>query len=250
MVGFAAHKHRSDLKCTSEKHSLGKRAHHFPLPTATTPFGRQRRRDPFETYLRLLDGGPASDKSAIESATAPSSRERELQLKLAALRRRLSGQWRIRIRWLPLRLSVEPLAAPMSTASFCVRLRHPSRLTLLGMKSQLPSMRPLTGRLWHTCLVPTLSFLPLHYYSCCVSPPLWPGCRGLRAFSTIYAGWGVGSEWYLDRHYQTAGFSSADAFVDKSYIPGFAECDASDLLAQVRPAMLSHHQFSRGSLLG
>ena len=32
--------------------------------------------------------------------------------------------------------------------------------------------------------------------------------RGLTAFSTIYAGWGVGERWYTDRRFETAGFAS------------------------------------------
>ena len=57
--------------------------------------------------------------------------------------------------------------------------------------------------------------------------------RGLLAFSTIYAGWGVGSEWYLKKRYRAAGFDSADAFVSQSYVPAFTGCDADDLLAQI-----------------
>lgn len=57
---------------------------------------------------------------------------------------------------------------------------------------------------------------------------------GLRAFASIYAGWGVGPGWYVDRDFETrAGFASADAFVEQSYIPGFATCDADDLLSQI-----------------
>jgi len=58
--------------------------------------------------------------------------------------------------------------------------------------------------------------------------------RGLRAFSSIYAGWGVGSSWYTERAYARAGFSSAADFVEQSYVPAFARCDADDLLSQIR----------------
>ncbi|KAL1523357.1 hypothetical protein AB1Y20_018301 [Prymnesium parvum] len=60
-----------------------------------------------------------------------------------------------------------------------------------------------------------------------------PPHRGLRAFASIYAGWGVGSEWYLEQRYRAAGYASAEEFISRSYIAGFASCDAADLLAQV-----------------
>ena len=37
--------------------------------------------------------------------------------------------------------------------------------------------------------------------------------RGLRAFGSIYAGWGVGAGWYTQRGYASAGFECAEAFV-------------------------------------
>ena len=58
--------------------------------------------------------------------------------------------------------------------------------------------------------------------------------RGLEAFSSIYAGWGVGEGWYVDRGYATAGYATAEDFVTHSYLPAFAQCNPSDLLAQVR----------------
>lgn len=58
--------------------------------------------------------------------------------------------------------------------------------------------------------------------------------RGLAAFGSIYAGWGVGSGWYLEHEYTRAGFASADDFVNGSYLPAFASCDADDLLSQIR----------------
>ena len=63
--------------------------------------------------------------------------------------------------------------------------------------------------------------------------------RGLRAFSSIYAGWGVGASYYLDRDYAAAGFASAQDFLQRSYIPAFAGCDADDLLAQAPKPSLS-----------
>ena len=59
------------------------------------------------------------------------------------------------------------------------------------------------------------------------------GHRGLAAFASIYAGWGVGEGWYVDARYESAGFTSADDFLRRSYLPAFASCDADDLLAQI-----------------
>lgn len=58
--------------------------------------------------------------------------------------------------------------------------------------------------------------------------------KGLRAFATIYAGWGVGSSYYEEQSYKDAGYTSADDFLARSYIPAFAHCDANDLLSQIR----------------
>jgi pimeloyl-ACP methyl ester carboxylesterase len=58
--------------------------------------------------------------------------------------------------------------------------------------------------------------------------------RGLLAFGHIYAGWGVGTEWYNEKRYLSAGYSSAEDFVKRSYVPGFAHCDADDLVSQIR----------------
>ena len=57
--------------------------------------------------------------------------------------------------------------------------------------------------------------------------------RGLKAFASIYAGWGVGEAFYVDRGYEAAGYASADVFLEQSYLPAFAGCDADDLLAQI-----------------
>ena len=61
-----------------------------------------------------------------------------------------------------------------------------------------------------------------------------PPTRGLAAFGSIYAGWGVGSSWYTEAEYARAGFASAEDFVERSYLPAFANCDADDLLSQIR----------------
>ena len=61
-----------------------------------------------------------------------------------------------------------------------------------------------------------------------------PPRRGLTAFATVYAGWGVGADWYIGREYERHGFADVDDFVARGYLPGFAHGDADDLLAQVR----------------
>jgi homoserine O-acetyltransferase len=43
----------------------------------------------------------------------------------------------------------------------------------------------------------------------------------------------VGEGWYTERAYERAGYASADGFVEHSYLPAFADCDADDLLAQL-----------------
>ena len=58
--------------------------------------------------------------------------------------------------------------------------------------------------------------------------------RGLLAFSSIYAGWGVGASYYTERAYLAAGYSSAEDFVARSYVPAFATCDGDDLLSQIQ----------------
>ena len=57
--------------------------------------------------------------------------------------------------------------------------------------------------------------------------------RGLKAFASIYSGWGVGESFYTEKAYERAGYSSADDFLRRSYLPAFEHCDADDLLAQV-----------------
>lgn len=57
--------------------------------------------------------------------------------------------------------------------------------------------------------------------------------RGLEAFASIYAGWGVGEAWYTSRAFEAAGYASAEEFLRRSYVPAFAGCDGDDLLAQI-----------------
>ena len=40
--------------------------------------------------------------------------------------------------------------------------------------------------------------------------------RGLEAFASVYAGWGVGERFYVDKAYEAAGYASADVFLEVS----------------------------------
>jgi len=55
----------------------------------------------------------------------------------------------------------------------------------------------------------------------------------LRAFGTVYAGWGVGYQFYRDEIWRE-GFESLEDFVERSYVGGFARDDPDDLRAMVR----------------
>ena len=55
----------------------------------------------------------------------------------------------------------------------------------------------------------------------------------------------MGEDWYLERRYESAGFRSADDFVVGSYLPAFAQCNPSDLLAQVRGSSSPANEFCR-----
>jgi homoserine O-acetyltransferase len=58
--------------------------------------------------------------------------------------------------------------------------------------------------------------------------------RGLSAFATIYAGWGVGDTFYKQKVWAGLGFKSMEDFVQRSYIEdGFGGANACDLLAQL-----------------
>lgn len=56
----------------------------------------------------------------------------------------------------------------------------------------------------------------------------------LRAFGTVYAGWGVGYQFYRDEVWRDGGFESLEDFVERSYVGGFARDDPDDLRAMVR----------------
>ena len=51
----------------------------------------------------------------------------------------------------------------------------------------------------------------------------------LRAFGTVYAGWGVGYQFYRDEVWRAGGFESLEDFVERSYVGGFARDDPEDL---------------------
>ena len=48
----------------------------------------------------------------------------------------------------------------------------------------------------------------------------------LRAFGTVYAGWGVGYTFYRDEVWRAGGFESLEDFVERSYVGGFASGSA------------------------
>ena len=61
---------------------------------------------------------------------------------------------------------------------------------------------------------------------------------GLRAFARVYAGWGVGGEWYEQGLYRSALHgqrtdATVASFVSESYESGFALSDPDDLLCQL-----------------
>ena len=56
----------------------------------------------------------------------------------------------------------------------------------------------------------------------------------LRTFATVYAGWGVGYDFYRDEVWRDGGFESLEDFVERSYVGGFARDDPEDLRAMVR----------------
>ena len=56
----------------------------------------------------------------------------------------------------------------------------------------------------------------------------------MEAFATIYAGWGVGDQFYKQQVWSDLGFKSVEDFVQRSYVEdGFGSADARDLLAQL-----------------
>ena len=74
--------------------------------------------------------------------------------------------------------------------------------------------------------------------------------EGMRAFGTIYAGWGLSPDFYRTQEFLQGGFRSVDDFVE-DYIEGFEGADAHDLLAQLMQwdiADISNNQIFKGDL--
>lgn len=60
-----------------------------------------------------------------------------------------------------------------------------------------------------------------------------PPVRGIEAFATIYAGWGVSEPFFRTRAYQVFGASDHREFVEYFWRPLFLKCDANNLLCQL-----------------
>jgi homoserine O-acetyltransferase len=58
-----------------------------------------------------------------------------------------------------------------------------------------------------------------------------PPVRGLRAFATIYAGWGFSEPFYRTEAFRQFGATTAAEFSARFWEPGFLHLDANDLLA-------------------
>ncbi len=61
-----------------------------------------------------------------------------------------------------------------------------------------------------------------------------PPVRGLRAFATIYAGWGFSEPFYRTEAFRQFGAATAAEFSARFWEPGFLHQDANDLLALLR----------------
>jgi homoserine O-acetyltransferase len=61
-----------------------------------------------------------------------------------------------------------------------------------------------------------------------------PPIRGLRAFATIYAGWGFAEPFYRTEGFRQFGATSAAEFSARFWEPAFLHHDANDLLALLR----------------
>ena len=61
-----------------------------------------------------------------------------------------------------------------------------------------------------------------------------PPVRGLRAFATIYAGWGFSEPFYRTKGFRQFGAATAAEFSARFWEPGFLHHDANDLLALLR----------------
>lgn len=60
-----------------------------------------------------------------------------------------------------------------------------------------------------------------------------PPIRGLRAFASIYAGWGVSEAFYRTGAYSAFSATNHEQFVQNFWEPFFQRCDANDLLSQL-----------------
>ncbi|MBN9508641.1 MAG: alpha/beta fold hydrolase [Alphaproteobacteria bacterium] len=61
-----------------------------------------------------------------------------------------------------------------------------------------------------------------------------PPVAGLRAFATIYAGWGTSEPFYRTEMWQAFGSRNMVEHVSDFWEPFFARCDANNLLSQLR----------------
>jgi homoserine O-acetyltransferase len=61
-----------------------------------------------------------------------------------------------------------------------------------------------------------------------------PPVRGLRAFATIYAGWGFSEPFYRTEGFRQFGAASAADFAARFWEPAFLHHDANDLLALLK----------------
>lgn len=61
-----------------------------------------------------------------------------------------------------------------------------------------------------------------------------PPVRGLRAFATIYAGWGFSEPFYRSEGFRQFGATSAAEFAARFWEPAFLHHDANDLLALLK----------------
>ena len=60
--------------------------------------------------------------------------------------------------------------------------------------------------------------------------------RGLRAFGTIYAGWGLSPSFYREEEFlqpDVGDFADLDDFLERGYVSGFAGAEGHDLLAML-----------------
>ena len=61
-----------------------------------------------------------------------------------------------------------------------------------------------------------------------------PPVRGLRAFATIYAGWGFSEPFFRTEAFRQFGAASAAEFAERFWEPAFLHHDANDLLSLLR----------------